>query len=46
MTAIGHGHPGGADGRIDPDLSHLTTALAIVDRLIVEVKASGAVAAR
>ena len=38
MTPIGHGHHAGADGRIDPDLSHLTTALQIVDRVVVEVK--------
>lgn len=38
MTPIGHGHHAGADGRVDPDLSHLTTALAIVDRVVVEVR--------
>jgi hypothetical protein len=38
MTPIGHGHHAGADGRIDPDLSHITTALQIVDRIVVEVK--------
>lgn len=38
MTAIGHGHHGGANGEIDPDLSHLTTALQIVDRIVVEVR--------
>jgi hypothetical protein len=37
MAPIGHGHPGGADGQIDPDLSHLTTALRILDRVVVEV---------
>jgi hypothetical protein len=37
MTAIGHGHHAGKDGRIDPDLSHLTTALAIADRIVVGV---------
>jgi len=37
MTPIGHGHHAGADGRIDPDLSHLTTALSIIDRIVIEV---------
>jgi len=37
MTPIGHGHHAGADGKIDPDLSHMTTALEIVDRVVVEV---------
>lgn len=38
MTPAGHGHHAGADGRIDPDLSHLTTALEILDRVVVEVR--------
>jgi hypothetical protein len=38
MEPIGHGHHAGADGRIDPDLSHVTTALQIVDRVVVEVQ--------
>jgi hypothetical protein len=42
MTPVGHGHPGGADGRIDPDLSHLTTALHILDRVVIEVAAKEA----
>ena len=46
MTAIGHGHHAGADGRIDPDLSHHTTALEIVDRVLVDVGREGAPRAR
>jgi hypothetical protein len=38
MSAVGHGHHAGADGRIDPDLSHLTTALQIIDRIVIEVR--------
>ncbi len=38
MTPVGHGHHAGADGLIDADLSHLTTALEIVDRIVVEVR--------
>jgi hypothetical protein len=37
MKPIGHGAVGGHDGAIDPDLSHLTTALHQVDRMIVEL---------
>lgn len=37
MTPIGHGHHAGADGRIDPDLSHHTTALEIIERVLVGV---------
>jgi hypothetical protein len=37
-SAIGHGHHGGANGIVDPDFSHLTTALAILDRVVVEVR--------
>jgi hypothetical protein len=37
MKPIGHGTVGGHDGAIDPDLSHLTTALHQVDRMIVEL---------
>jgi hypothetical protein len=46
MTPIGHGHHAGADGQIDPDLSHHTTALAIVDRALVDVRRDAAAAAR
>jgi hypothetical protein len=38
MKPIGHGDVGGHDGAIDPDLSHLTTALHQVDRVIVELE--------
>jgi hypothetical protein len=38
MTLVGHGHPGGADGRIDPDVSRLTTALRLVDRIVVDLR--------
>jgi hypothetical protein len=39
LTPIGHGHHAGVDGRIDPDLSHITTALRILDRVVVDVAA-------
>jgi hypothetical protein len=38
MVPIGHGHHAGANGEIDPDLSHLTTALQIVDRVVIDVR--------
>lgn len=38
MTLIGHGHHSGADGKIYSDLSDLTTAKEIIDRIIVEVR--------
>lgn len=41
MEPIGHGHHAGADGAIDPDLSHHTTALEIVDRVVVGVRSDG-----
>ncbi len=37
LNPVGHGHPSGADGRLDPDLSKLTTALDIVDGILLEV---------
>ncbi len=43
MTPIGHGHHAGANGDVDPDLSHHTTALQIVDRVLVEVRREGGV---
>ncbi len=38
MELIGHGHHSGQNGMIDPDLSTLTTALEIVERIVVGVK--------
>ena len=37
MTLIGHGHYSGQNGQIYNDMQNLTTALQIVDRIIVEV---------
>lgn len=37
MQLIGHGHHSGQNGDLYHDLSNLTTALAIVDRIIVEM---------
>lgn len=37
LNPVGHGHHSGADGRLDPDLSTLTTALDIVDGILLEV---------
>lgn len=37
MKPIGHGHHSGQDGKIYPDLSELTTALHLIERIIVEV---------
>lgn len=39
MTLIGHGHHSGKDGHVDSDMSKLTTAKELVDRIIVEVRA-------
>lgn len=36
LTLIGQGHHSGKDGKINPDISKLTTAKQIVDRVIVE----------
>lgn len=38
MQLVGHGHHSGRDGVSYEDLSNLTTALEIVDRVIVEVR--------
>lgn len=38
MKIIGHGSQTGADGLIDTDISHITTALKILDRVIVELQ--------
>lgn len=38
MKVIGHGSPTGEDGNIDKDISKITTALQILDEVIVEVK--------
>jgi hypothetical protein len=37
MTLVGHGHHSGKDGLLYKDLKNLTTALQILDRIIVEV---------
>ena len=37
MTLIGRGHHSGRDGVLYRDLQNLTTALELVDRIIVEV---------
>ncbi len=37
MSLIGHGHHSGRDGRIRPNVDKLSTALKMVDRIIVEV---------
>jgi hypothetical protein len=41
MRPVGHGHHSGADGNLYPDLSKLTTALEILDRVVVEWRYSG-----
>ncbi len=38
MNVIGRGHHSGANGTLLPDLDNLTTALELIDRVIVEVK--------
>ncbi|MEX0275571.1 MAG: hypothetical protein AB3N16_14455 [Flavobacteriaceae bacterium] len=40
MELIGHGHHSGQNGTIDPDLSTLTTAKRLVERIVVGVKDS------
>jgi hypothetical protein len=40
LDLAGHGHVSGRDGKIDPDVSHMTTGLQIVDRILVEVRKS------
>lgn len=37
MKIIGRGHHSGKDGKIYPDLNNMTTALEIVDRIIIEI---------
>ncbi|MBK7075385.1 MAG: hypothetical protein IPH44_24160 [Myxococcales bacterium] len=37
LNPVGHGHHSGRDGAIVPDLAPLTTALEIVDRIVVKV---------
>jgi hypothetical protein len=38
MTLVGHGHHSGQNGEIDINTENLTTALAIVDRIIVDIR--------
>jgi hypothetical protein len=38
MKPVGHSHPYGADGNLYKDLSTLTTALNIADKIVVKVK--------
>ncbi|UTW63101.1 DUF4405 domain-containing protein [bacterium SCSIO 12741] len=38
MQLIGHGHQSGQSGEINPDLSTLTTALEIVERIVIGVQ--------
>lgn len=38
MAIVGHGHHSGRDGVLYEDLSNLTTALEIIDRVIVETR--------
>lgn len=38
LKPVGHGHYSGKDGKINPDLSTLTTALQIVDRVEVTIQ--------
>ncbi len=42
LDLAGHGHLSGRDGKIDPDVSHMTTGLQIVDRILVEVRTPSA----
>lgn len=37
LTLVGHGHHSGKDGKVHSDISKLTTAIHIVDRVIVEL---------
>lgn len=37
MKVVGRGHHSGRDGQLHPDLGNLTTALELIDRVIVEV---------
>ena len=38
MELIGHGHHSGQTGELDSDLSTLTTALEIVERIVIGVR--------
>jgi len=38
MIALGHGHHSGANGLIDPNIENLTTALDIVDHVLVDIR--------
>jgi len=38
LVLVGHGHPAGKDGTIDPDVSTITTALDIVHSISVEIQ--------
>lgn len=38
MQLIGHGHHSGRDGNLYPDISQLTTATQIVDKIIFDIK--------
>ena len=40
MKLIGRGHHSGQDGEVHADLSGMTSALQLVDRVLVEVKAA------
>jgi hypothetical protein len=37
LNPVGHGHPGGKDGKLDEDLSNITTAFDIMDSATVKV---------
>ena len=37
LTPVGHGAPDGADGEINPDLEHMTSALEILEEITVQV---------
>lgn len=38
LKLVGHGHHSGKDGNVNPDISQLTTATHLVDKILVEVK--------
>ena len=38
MALVGHGHHSGKNGAIATDVSNLTTALNIVDRIIIDIR--------
>ncbi len=38
MSIVGHGHHSGQDGLIDTNVENMTTALTIVDRIIVDIR--------